>query len=372
MRVIICGGGTAGHVTPGIAIAEYIKKHSRHSDILFVGRDGGEENSLIKRSGFNLATVDVQGFKRSLSLKNATALMKVLIALRKAGRILKDFQPNAVIGTGGYVCWPIIKAAQHAKIPTLLHESNAYPGLTTRTLSGGCDRVLVNYEECKRHLKRQDNTLAVGNPVRSEFMIGSRSAARKRLNISPSEIFILSFGGSGGSDVMNECILSVMKAYSKQNKRIQHLHATGHRYFENAKENFPEIIGESARCRAVPFINDMPTYMLACDIVISRAGAMTLSEISQASVCPIIIPSPNVTDDHQRKNAKVYEAAGAGVIIDESELTPERLREEIERLVSQRNAREEIAKRAHSFSIGDSAKIIFEEIEKLIEKRLQK
>ena len=368
MRVLISGGGTAGHVTPGIAIAEYIKERSPKSEILFVGRKDGDENNIIARAGFNLLTLDVHGFKRSMSPKNITTAMKMIIAFVKARRILKDFKPDIVIGTGGYVTWPAVKAAQCLKIPTMIHESNAYPGLTTRVLSASCDRVLLNYDECKNHLKRQDNTLVVGNPLRGELMRSTREEARRKLGIAPSEIFILSFGGSGGSEVMNRNILEVEKGYSAKNKRIRHLHATGRKYFDKAKEEFPELTKDSGRCRAVSFINDMPTYMLACDIVIARAGAMTLSEISKAGVAPIIIPSPNVTDDHQTKNAEAFERVNGGIVIAEKELTSERLTAEIDSLVTNRRRREMLAKCAHGLHVRSSAERIFYEIEKALKK----
>ena len=368
MKIIICGGGTAGHVTPGIAIAEYIKEKSSKSEILFIGRSGGEENLLTKRAGFNYTTLDVRGFKRSLSPKNITAVMKMLLSLAKSRKILKDFNPDVVIGTGGYVTWPVVKAAQCMKIPCMVHESNAFPGLTTRALAKGCDRVLLNYEKCKEHLKRQDNALTVGNPLRRDLMTCTRGDARKKLKILPSEIFILSFGGSGGADTMNKTILSLMRSYSLPNKRIKHLHATGRKYFSGIKEEFPELISNFQGCKIVPFINDMPTYMLASDIVISRAGAMTLSEISKTSVAPIIIPSPNVTDNHQYKNAKAYEDVGGGIVIEEKDLTEKRLKKAVDMLVTDKKAREKMAKSAHSLHVKDSTEMIFKEIERLTEK----
>ena len=367
MRVIICGGGTAGHVTPGIAIADYIKYRSPSSEILFIGRESGEENRLIEKSGYNYTTLNVRGFKRSLALSNISAAVKMLIAFGKARKILREYLPDVTIGTGGYVTWPIIKAAQSQNIPRIIHESNAYPGLTTRALSKSCDKVLLNFDECKTHLKRQDNVLTVGNPLRGTFVNGSRERARKELNISPNEIFILSFGGSGGADVLNQNILSVMRTYSQTERRIRHVHATGRKYFNSSKESYPELATKNGRCRIVPFLNDMPTYMLACDIVISRAGAMTLSEIALAGVSSIIIPSPNVTDNHQLKNAKAYEAAGAAVVIEEHELTPNKLKEEIEKFVTNRRYRESKSISARRLYVPDCTERIYNEIVRLAE-----
>ncbi|MBR5818114.1 MAG: undecaprenyldiphospho-muramoylpentapeptide beta-N-acetylglucosaminyltransferase [Clostridia bacterium] len=354
MRVLICGGGTAGHIMPGIAIAEYIKECDGTSEIMFVGRKNGQENSLILNAGFPLETIEISGFRRSLSPKNISTALKTVIALGKAFKILRAFAPDVTVGTGGYVCWPIIKMAQLMKIPTVIHESNAYPGLTTRMLASKCDKVLLNLEECKAHLKRIDNTLVVGNPLRNTFIKGTRAAARKKLKIADSDIFILSFGGSGGSDVMNSHLISLMKAVSEKNRRIRHLHATGKKYYDTAAKSSPELIKASGRCRIVPFIEDMPAYMLAADIVISRAGAMTLSEISAAGVASILIPSPNVTDNHQYKNAKAYESVGGAIVILESELNDEILAERVIELIQKRRLRRAIADAARGLHVQNS------------------
>ena len=369
MRVVICGGGTAGHVTPGIALADFIKDKDKSAEIIFFGREGGEENELTKKSGYECITLDVTGFKRTLTPKNLSTAFKLLIAYKRARKFLKNFRPDVVIGTGGYVTWPIIKAAEHLRIPSVIHESNAYPGLTTRMLAKGCDKIFLNFAECKKHLKRQDNAIVVGNPIRAEFSACTREAARKRLKINPWEIFVLSFGGSGGAKIMNESILQLMRTYSKENPGIRHIHATGRKYFQEVKADFPDLVSESDGCVAVPFIEDMPTYMLASDIIISRAGAMTLSETAKAGAASIIIPSPNVTDNHQFKNAMAYANSGAATVIEEKELTQNKLKNALDKLVKDKKMRESFRRSAHSLYVPNSAEKIYREIKILIDKR---
>lgn len=367
MRVIICGGGTAGHVTPGIAIAETILKKAGDSEIIFVGRDGGEENLIVENSGFTLVTIKISGFDRKISVKNIKNAFNVLNALKKAKKLLRDFTPDIVIGTGGYVCWPVLKAAQRMKIKTVIHESNGYPGLTTRLLSPSCDRVLLNFGKCKEYLKRKDNVSVVGNPLRTNIIYETREHARRMLKLSSGQIFVLSFGGSGGSDKINSTVISLIKGYSAHENRIKHLHATGRKYYARAKELFPELTKDYFDCKIIPFIDNMPLYLRAADIVICRAGAMTLSEISAAGVASILIPSPNVTDNHQYVNARLFFDSKAAVMIEEKELTEEVLKAALHELINNKSKRDELSRRSKLFYTQNSREIIFSEIERLTE-----
>lgn len=362
MKIIICGGGTAGHVTPGIAIAEVIKENDSSAEIVFIGREGGEENEITKRHGYRLEALRISGFTRKITPMNVKSLFLALSALKKAKSFIRSFKPDIVIGTGGYVSWPVIKAAQGLRIPTAIHESNVYPGLTTRTLAKGCDRVLLNYSETASYLKRKDNTVTVGNPILSDIVQGTRESARRKLGIRNDEIFILSFGGSGGSEIMNRNIIELMTQYSQSKRNVQHLHASGRKYFHAVKSAHPELIQGTLGCRIVPFIEEMPTYMNAADIVISRAGAMTLSEIAAASVVPILIPSPNVTDNHQYKNSRLYSDADAALMIEEASLTPRLLIEKVNFLVENRSLRLKLRKNLRNFYKENTRELIYREI----------
>ena len=360
MRLLLCGGGTAGHITPAIAIAEELKKSHPDAQILFVGREGGKENEHVIKSGFKQKTLRVYGLKRSFSLENLNRVKNAIKAKGEAEKIIKDFGPDVVLGTGGYVCWPVITAARKMNIPTAMHESNVSPGLTTKLLSGKCDRILLNHDETKKMLRSSVRTVTVGNPIRADFNKISPKAARARMGITDEEILIVSFGGSIGAEKINEVILEVIKEHSSKAPGVKHIHATGRAYYERVKKE----IGKTSfnGCKILPYIDDMPSTLLAADIVICRCGAMTLSEISEAGVAAILIPSPNVTNNHQYKNAKVLSDAGAAVLLEEKELFDGRLENEIESLCDDIEKRRRMEEKIGEFANPDANKLIYREI----------
>jgi UDP-N-acetylglucosamine--N-acetylmuramyl-(pentapeptide) pyrophosphoryl-undecaprenol N-acetylglucosamine transferase len=366
MKILFCGGGTSGHVTPALAIAEEIKRRYADVNLLFVGREGGYENTAIKQYGIPLKTLSIKGLKRSWSWENAKRICLAAKAYGEAKRIVADFSPDVVVGTGGYVSWPVLRAAQKMKLPTVIHESNAVPGLVTRLLAGRCDILLLNYEKALDTLPRVKSYKVVGNPLLSDFSTISRKRARKELKLEDDEIYILSFGGSGGAQRLNEVIISLMKKRSVSADRIKHLHATGKRYFEGLKN---DDLKDGARgCRIIPFINDMPRQLAAADIVISRSGAMTLSELSRVGACAILIPSPNVSDNHQYKNARVISDAGGCLLIEEEKLTEELLCEKLELLIKDREIRESLSEKIKKFASPSASEDSVDEIWKLLSK----
>lgn len=368
MNVVICGGGTAGHVTPGIAIAETILEHEPTSRLLFIGRDGGAENELTQKSGYELKTLKIGGFLRKLTVRNVKNAFDAVASLQKAKKILREFNPDAVIGTGGYVCWPVIRAAQNLGVPTLIHESNATPGLTARSLAKRCTSVLLNYDESKKYFKNQDNLVTVGNPLRRDLISLTRENARKALGIERNEIFILSFGGSGGSDVLNQRLINLMLEHTSRQSAVKHVHATGKKYFHSAMAAHPALIVGHNGCKIVAFIDDIPKYLKAADIIISRAGAMTLSEIAESGAASILIPSPNVTDNHQYKNARLFRDAGAAILLEESELTDSTLLGAVRSLESDSKKRAYMRAKLKAFNKRNSREKILEQIRKAIEK----
>lgn len=366
MKILFCGGGTSGHVTPALAIAEEIKRRYTDASLLFVGREGGYENNAIKQRGIPLKTLNVKGLSRSLTPKNLSRIRLALRAYVEAKAILSDFSPDVVVGTGGYVSWPVLRAAQKMKLPTVIHESNAYPGLVTRLLAGRCDMLLLNYEKALDRLPRVKKYKVVGNPLLSDFSAVSRKRARKELKLGDDEIYVLSFGGSGGAQRLNEVIIALMRKKSVSADRIKHLHATGKRYFEGMKND--DLKYGVRGCRIIPFINDMPRQLAAADIVISRSGAMTLSELSRVGACAILIPSPNVSDNHQYKNARVISDAGGCLLIEEEKLTEELLCEKLELLIKDREIRERLGKKIKKFASPSASEDSVDEIWKLLSK----
>ena len=360
MRLLLCGGGTAGHISPAIAIAEELKRSHPDSDILFVGRDGGSENDAILKRGHTLKTIKIEGLKRSLSIDNIRRVLKAFESKNKAEEIIRDFNPDVILGTGGYVCWPIISVGRKMKIPVAIHESNLSPGLTTKMLAGRCNRVFLNHAETKKQLKNGTHAVTVGNPLITDFGKLSRADSRKKLGIAPSDFFILSFGGSIGSEQMNRTIIEVMNSFSSKDSKVRHLHATGKRYFKILKSQY--IDREINGCKILPYIDNMPIALSAADLVICRCGAMTLSELSAVGVPAILIPSPNVSNNHQYKNARYLADSGAAEIIEEKHLTSEALEKAIIKLKNDKNERKTRAKNIKALATPDAAKRIINEL----------
>lgn len=375
MRVLMTGGGTGGHVNPAIAIADLLKKHIPGSEIAFVGTERGIESSLVPKSGYPIHYVTVAGFsrKRLVSLTNLKAAYRAFTSPYEAKRIVKEFRPDLVIGTGGYVSWPLIVAASRMGIPTIVHESNATPGLTVKRLQKFADEILVNFAETAEELTEAKRVVRVGNPLRGDFGTLSREEARRALGLTDQDTFILSYGGSMGAEKVNEAMIAVMRDYVKKNPGVRCLHATGKIEYEAAMQAATEagLIGND-RIAVQEYIYDMPLRMAAADIVVCRAGAMTLTELAVMRKTAVLIPSPNVTNNHQYKNAEVLRRAGAAVLIEEKDLTDESIVSEIRSLVESPERRKALESRIGAFADADTEKRILSEILALSdEKRLK-
>ncbi len=364
MNIILAGGGTAGHVSPALAIAEEIQADDKNSRILFIGRDGGKENEAINKAGIELKTLKIEGIQRKITLDNARRVYRALRSVHDAKNIIKDFQPDVILGTGGYVCWPVIRAGISLGIPTAIHESNISPGLATKLLAPKCNKVFLNHSDTEEYLSRRASCLTVGNPLRKGFKKIKRADARRALGIKENEVFILSFGGSIGAKMLNDVATELMKTYSVYDPCVRHIHATGVRYFDEVKGD--SLSRGKNGCRIMPYIEDMPTYISAADIVIARAGAMTISEIAAVGVASILIPSPNVSGNHQFKNASKLESVGAVIMIEEKNLTIETLKNRVNDLKNNKIERKNRAKRISEFSTPNAANLIVRELEKLV------
>lgn len=360
MNVLLCGGGTAGHINPAIAIAEEIKAENPSSKILFIGREGGFENELIKKAGFEYKTISIQGLKRSLSIDNIKRIFIAMDAKRKARKIIEEFKPDIVLGTGGYVCWPVISAAKELKIPSAIHESNYVPGLTTKLLAKKCDTVFLNNQDTRKYFPERVRTVVSGTPLLLSFLSNNRNEARRKLGIKNDEIFIVSFGGSIGSEKMNETLVEIIKKYSSKDKSIKHIHATGQKHFKIITDSYKP--SEKTGCKIVPYIDNMPTVLHAADIVICRCGAITLSELQAVGVSAILIPSPNVAANHQLKNGKSLSDIDAALLIEEKDLTFESLKNAIDELKNDENGRKKRAKTIKALSSVKASKIIVNEL----------
>ncbi len=336
MRVLMAGGGTAGHINPALSIADAIRKEYPDAEFLFVGAEGRMETVLVPKAGYKLRTITVEGFQRKLSLKslrkNVRAAYHAVTAGREAAKIVREFQPDVAIGTGGYVCGPVLRTAAKLGVPMLVHESNALPGVTVKMLAPYAKAIMVSDEAARKHLPADAPVVVTGNPLRNGLTSLDRQTARNELGVDDRPL-VLSFGGSLGARPINEAIVGVLG--HPEASRMQFIVGTGRgKNHEHVQELLAQagIVPDGTALRVRDYIEDMPRCMAAADLVICRCGAMTLSELPALKKPAILIPSPYVAENHQFYNAMALAERGAAVCIEEKDLTADRLWEEICRI----------------------------------------
>lgn len=374
MRVLMTGGGTGGHVNPAIAIADTIKEHIPSAEIAFVGTKRGIENKLVPAAGYKLYHVDVRGFRRSLSLANIRAAFLAAVSPIVAKKLVKEFKPDVVIGTGGYVSWPLLVAASKLGVPSAVHESNAVPGLAVRRLVPYVDKIFVNFAVTGETLGAPEKTMHVGSPLRTDFGTVTRREAREKLGLPDScRQYVVSFGGSLGAERVNSAVLDLMRDYLSKHPDIYCTHACGASGYEETRRKFEEAgLDKAANLELVEYIYDMPLRMAAADMVISRSGAITLSELAAAQKAAVLIPSPNVTDNQQYRNAKVFADAGGAVLIEEKDLTTERICSEVSAVLENPARMHRLEKNISAFAVPDSNERIYWEIISLADGKKQR
>ena len=372
MRVLMTGGGTAGHINPALAIAGKIKQAHPQAEILFVGAKGRMETQLVPQAGYPIKTVDVRGFQRRLSLnnvgRNLSAAVHAVTAEVEAGRIIRDFSPDIAIGTGGYVCGPVLRKAAKRGIPVLVHESNAFPGVTVKLLAKDAAAVMIADEAAKKYLPEGCRVVVTGNPLRPGFADTDRERARRELGMD-SRPLVLSFGGSLGADRINAAMASVMER-SFRDGGIQHIHGTGRGGYEKTMELLRQegVPLDGGVIRVREYIDDMSRCMAAADLVISRCGAMTLSELPAAGKPSILIPSPNVAENHQYHNAMALVHRGAAVCLEEKDLTPDSLWEALYSLIKDPERLRRMGENARKSAILDADERILRVVEQTLQK----
>lgn len=325
MRAIITGGGTGGHIYPAIAIADRIKKENPSAEILFVGTEKGLESKIVPQNGYKIKTITVSGFNRKKIHKNFKLLQKVMKGLKESNDIIKEFKPDMVIGTGGYVCGPIVFAASLKGIKTFIHEQNAFPGVTNKILSKFVDKIFISFEESKKYFKAKEKLVLVGNPLRQDFSAQDHEKARKKLGLAKKDFAIICFGGSRGAEKINDSMVKVLEVLN-QIDDIKLFFITGSVHYEQIKNKISsEGIGLSDNIQVLDYVHNMSDYMCACNLVISRAGALTIAEINACGKPAILIPSPYVTGNHQFHNAKVVADHGGAYIVEEKDLNEEKI-----------------------------------------------
>ena len=358
MKVLFTGGGTAGHINPALAAAGYLRQKEPDAQILYVGNKGGMEERLVPQAGFEIKTVHISGFQRKLTPKNlwrnAQTVVRVFTATAEAKKILQEFAPDVCVGTGGYVSGPVIREAAKLGIPCVIHESNAYPGVTTKMLAKSVKTVMLAVPDAKKYLDPKAVCTVTGNPVRGEVLAAQREESRKALGLDDRPL-VLSFGGSLGASALNRAA-AYMLAQSAKEGKYQHIHGYGahdEKFLSECKE-FGLDLEKSPQIQVLTYIDNMPQCLSAADLVIGRAGAMTLSEIEAKSKASILIPSPNVAENHQFHNAMALVRRGAAEIIEEKNLTGEVLWEKVQAILSDQERLRSLGENAGKMEVLDA------------------
>lgn len=373
MRVIIAAAGTGGHINPGIAIANKIKEKEKDSEIIFIGTTRGLENDLVPRNGFELKTIDAYGLSKKISLENIKKMIKTLKGYGQAKKIIKEFKPDIVIGTGGYICGATISAAHNLGIPTLLHESNAFPGKAVKMLAKKTDTILVSFEDAKKRINNAKKIVFTGTPVKIKRMQYTSEEKNKILNsvgLKNDKPIVLVFGGSQGAQKINEAIIGIIK--NNLNDKYQIIWATGPKQFDIIKEKLQDYkisINNIKNTKILPYIYNMEEIMNVSDLIVARSGAMTITEISNLGKASILIPLPNVSGDHQLYNAKVLENVKGAKIILNDNLNADILHKYIEEIVLNKTVLCDMSDNAFKVSTSNVEEKIYNEVLRTIKEK---
>ncbi len=365
MNVLFTCGGTAGHVNPAVALARIFQEKHPGCRILFVGADGGMENKLVPKEGYEIRSVTITNFRRSFAPADVAHNFGTLINMQKSKKqaqaILDEFRPDLVVGTGGYASFPVVSEAARRHIPTAVHESNAVPGLTTKALSKVVDRVMVGFEESRAHYDHPEKVVVTGTPVRGDFFRYTREEARAKLGFDDQRPLLLSYWGSLGAEVMNQKMVDFITKECYDGAPWRHIHGAG--------RDFPWMQEELLRrglqlgdngIEVREYIYDMPLVMAAADVVLCRAGASTISEIAAIAKPSILVPSPNVTANHQEKNARVLADQGAAILLREQDCVEDTLYDTASLLIREPSRREEMSKTLKAMAVPDAGEKIYE------------
>ncbi len=358
MRVLFTCGGTAGHINPALGVAGRIREVVPDAEILFVGAEGHMETELVPREGYALETVRIAGLERSLRpkmlLQNVKTLGLVARACSRARKIIREFRPDVAVGTGGYVCYPVLKAASDMGVATAIHESNAVPGLTTRLLEKRMDRILVGFEDSRSFYKNPSKVEVTGTPVRVAFRGAEKARARRELGLDPSQPVVLAVFGSLGAEYMNRMMDGFIRKMGTDGD-FRLIYATGKQYYDDVRGALSRSGIRSPNVDVREYIYDMPKVMAAADVILCRSGASTISELSYLGKPAVIVPSPNVVNRHQEKNAAVLANAGAARVLLEGRFGAAELYETVTSLLKDEKALREMHEASARMGVRDAA-----------------
>jgi UDP-N-acetylglucosamine--N-acetylmuramyl-(pentapeptide) pyrophosphoryl-undecaprenol N-acetylglucosamine transferase len=369
VRVLLTGGGTGGHIYPALAIAKYLQEREKQVEILYVGTERGLESDIVPRAGLPFRTIEVSGLKRSLSLDTWKTFWRLGKGIRQARTIVREFRPDLVIGTGGYVCLPVLFVARLMGHLTMVHEQNVYPGLTNRFLSRFVHRVCISFPDAEKYFKSKGKVVLTGNPRASEVIRVDpdktmRVGREHGLDRKYKTVVVVS--GSRGAKPINEAVLDMLEEVAQQNV-FQLLYITGKVHYDEIMERVRKRnLDQAHTIRVRPFVYDMPELLKQTDLLIGRAGASTIAEVTAMGVPAILIPSPYVTANHQEHNARWVVEHGGGVMIRESDLTGKRLYDTVYSLVSDERKLAEMRENSRALGIPDALEKLYQVIEDLL------
>ncbi|WP_312653045.1 undecaprenyldiphospho-muramoylpentapeptide beta-N-acetylglucosaminyltransferase [Aminipila sp.] len=361
MKIIMTGGGTGGHIYPAIAIAEKIKQKRPEAEILFVGTKKGLEKDLVPQNGYLIKFITVSGFNRKHMLKNVKVVKDLCKGNREAKKIIKDFKPDVVIGTGGYVCGPVVRAAHKMGIKTFIHEQNAFPGMTNKMLEKYVENVFISFADAEKYFKNKEKLILSGNPVRRAFFEADKIYSRKLIGETDDNFILLCFGGSQGAGKINDVMIDVAESLNGV-KNISLYFVTGSAYYESILEKMRNQGIDGKNIHIKKYITNMQDYLSAADLVICRSGALTVSEITVCGKASILVPSPNVTGNHQYYNAKAVADKGGAVIVEEKDLSSEALLKIISHFKANPQKLMEMEAASAKTAPCDATKIIYEHL----------
>ncbi len=361
MKLLIGGGGTGGHIYPGLSLARYMLAAGTGSEVLFVGSEAGLEQKIVPAAGFRLATIPAKGFQRSY--KQFDLVIRSLYGgIRQAGIIINEFKPDLVLGTGGYVAAPLVVAALLKRVPVVIHEQNAIPGLANRLLAPFVSKVCLSFAETAKKLSRFSRVVHTGNPRSTEVVNLNRQEGCSALGLDRNKLIILIYGGSRGALRLNEVVSDYLKEVALP-EGVEVVYITGDYYFQEVKDKLKPL---PEQVKLYPYLNQMPEALAAADIAVTRSGATTLAELTVLGLPAILIPSPNVVNNHQYYNARMLAAIGAAVLVEEKDFNPKKLELEINRLISDPGIRSAMREKSKTIGVADAAERLFRSLEEVL------
>ncbi len=364
MRILVTGGGTGGHIYPALAMVRALQELDHDLEVLYIGTENGLEKDIVTKEGLPFKHIEIAGFKRSLSFENVKTILKFFKSVSLSKAYLKEFKPDVVIGTGGYVCGPVVYSAAKLKIPAVIHEQNSLPGVTNKFLARYVNKVAICFEEARSYFP-QEKVVLTGNPRASE-VVKTLKIGKGALGLNPSKKTVLISGGSRGAEPINEAFISMIEQYEKADYEV--VFVTGNKHYETIKSQIKNA-DSLKNVHILPFINNMPQYLVSMDLFVGRSGATFLSEVTALGVPSILIPSPYVTANHQEFNARSVTDHGGGVLILEKDLSGEYLYHEIDRIMHDDALRLQMQNTSKQLGIPDAAQRMITIINEIIEKK---